>query len=261
MLLAIDIGNTSTQFALQEGDQWKASFRLATNPGAEEAELTWALGDNFTALGLRPSQVEALAISSVVPPFLAALLPVCARLFKPQPFVIDHSADLGLDLGAVNAAQTGTDRLVNAAEAHARFGASLVLDFGTATTFDLVDAEGRFLGGCICPGLVLGLEALHQHTANLPRVPLARPRRVIGTNTLEAMQAGVLLGYAALVEGLIARIKAEAGFPMRVLATGGLAQFVTPEAPSIEENLPNLTVDGIARIWRLRGPALREPHL
>jgi type III pantothenate kinase len=249
MLLAIDIGNTSTQFAVGAAGAWKASFRLATNPGADQDELTWALGDNFTALGLRPSQVEAVAISSVVPAFLAALLPVCTRLFKPQPFIIDHSVDLGLDLSAVNAAQTGTDRLVNAAEAHARFGAALVLDFGTATTFDLVDAKGRFLGGCICPGLVLGLEALHQHTANLPRVPLDRPTKVIGTNTLEAMQAGVLLGYASMVEGLVARFRAEAEFPLRVLATGGLAGLVTPEAPVIEENLPNLTLDGIARIW------------
>jgi len=169
--------------------------------------------------------------------------------------VARSTLDWGFDIRVVNPAEVGADRLLNTLAAHQRFGGPLIIvDFGTATTFDVVDKDGGYLGGVICPGINLSLEALHQAAAQLPRIGIARPQAVIGRQTVPAMQSGVYWGYVAMVEGLVARIKAEYGGPMKVVATGGLAPLVAEGTMVIEQIEPDLTLDGL-RMLAERNPA------
>jgi type III pantothenate kinase len=169
--------------------------------------------------------------------------------------VARSSLDWGFDIRVVNPAEVGADRLLNTLAAHRRFGGPLIIvDFGTATTFDVVDKDGAYLGGVICPGINLSLEALHQAAAQLPRIGIARPQAVIGRQTVPAMQSGVYWGYVAMVEGLVARIKAEYGGPMKVIATGGLAPLLAEGTMVIEQIEPDLTLDGL-RMLAERNPA------
>ncbi len=240
MLLAIDVGNTNTVFGVYEGTQLVHRFRLATDPertGDEYAVLLRAL---LVAEGIEPARIDAIVLGSVVPPLNDVVLRMCKRLFSLSPLVIGPGVKTGMPILVDNPREVGADRIVNAIagyERHRRdaggpFGL-IIVDFGTATTFDVVSPRGEYLGGAIAPGMLIAPEALFTHAAKLPRVDLNVPLNAIGKSTVTSMQSGILYGYAGLVEGLVARIRAELDYAPRVIATGGLGAIVATLASSI----------------------------
>jgi len=259
MLLVIDAGNTNIVFAVCDGPGWRGTWRIRTDPQRTSDEYAVWLNALLTLCGLRRDQVGAAVIGTVVPAALYHLRRLCREWFHVEPLVARASLDWGFDIKVDNPNEVGADRLLNALAGHQRFGGPLiVVDFGTATTFDVVDHTGAYLGGVICPGINLSIEALHQAAARLPRIGISRPQSVIGTSTVPAMQSGVYWGYIGLIEGLVTRIKAEFGGPMKVVATGGLAPLFTEGTMMIEHIEPDLTLDGL-RLLAERNPAPTLP--
>jgi type III pantothenate kinase len=255
MLLVIDCGNTNVVFAVRDGEAWRGIWRVRTDAQRTSDEYGVWLMSLFGHVGLKRDDISAAVIGTVVPAALYNLRRLCRDWFNIEPLVARSTLDWGFDIRVVNPAEVGADRLLNTLAAHRRFGGPLIIvDFGTATTFDVVEKDGAYLGGVICPGINLSLEALHQAAAQLPRIGIARPQAVIGRQTVPAMQSGVYWGYVALVEGLVARIKAEYGGPMKVIATGGLAPLVAEGTMVIEQIEPDLTLDGL-RMLAERNPA------
>src|ERR1700720_2717602 len=236
MLLVVDCGNTNVVFAVNDGTGWRGVWRIATEPQRTSDEYAVWLLTLLGHAGLKREQVSAAVIGTVVPAALYHLRRLCREWFNVEPLVARAALDWGFEIRVDKPTEVGADRLANSLAGHQRFGGPLiVVDFGTATTFDVVDKDGAYLGGVICPGINLSLEALHQAAAQLPRIGIARPQAVIGRQTVPAMQSGVYWGYVALVEGLVARIKAEYGGPMKVIATGGLAPLVAEGTMVIEQ--------------------------
>ena len=201
--------------------------------------------------GLALDVLDACVISTVVPQSLFNLRNLSRRYLKTEPLVIGENAELGIAVRIDNPAEAGADRLVNAIGAHVKYrGPLIVVDSGTATTFDLVGEDGAFEGGAICPGVNLSLEALHKAAARLPRVAIQKPAKVIGTNTVGSMQSGVFWGYVSLIEGMVARIKAEHGRPLRVIGTGGMASLFQGATDCIDDFDPDITVRGLLEVWR-----------
>jgi type III pantothenate kinase len=206
--------------------------------------------------GLALTLLDACIISTVVPQSLFNLRNLSRRYLKTEPLVVGENATLGIALRIDNPAEAGADRLVNAIGAFTQYGGPLiVVDSGTATNFDIIGADGAFEGGVIAPGVNLSMEALHKAAARLPRVAIQRPAKVIGTNTVGNMQSGIYWGYVSLIEGLIARIKAEYGSPMRVIGTGGVASLFHGATDAIDDFDPDITVRGLLEIWR-RNPQI-----
>jgi type III pantothenate kinase len=246
MLLAVDIGNTNVVAGLLDGDLVARVVRLATvrdeAPEAAGRRLLEALSADERA------RVRAAVVASVIVPLGPIWADALAQALGVAALLVDHRTDTGVRLAVEHPEQVGVDRYVNlAALAHLGVGV-LVVDCGTATTFDVLSPNGEFLGGTIAPGMAISAEALASRAPRLPPVPLSAPPRAIATNTLEAIRSGVAFGYAGLVEGLIARMRAEAGFPLRVYATGGLAATLAPLCPSFEVVDPHLTLRGLAAI-------------
>jgi type III pantothenate kinase len=251
MLLAIEQGNTNTVFAVHDGQDWIAQWRTATDSTRTADEYAVWLSQFLQMHGLALKVLDACIISTVVPQSLFNLRNLSRRYLKAEPLVIGENAKLGIAIRIDNPAEAGADRLVNAIGAHAKYGGPLiVLDSGTATTFDIVGEDGGFEGGAICPGVNLSLEALHMAAARLPRVAIQRPGKVIGTDTVGAMQSGVYWGYVSLIEGLVTRIKAEYGRPMRVVGTGGMASLFQGATDLIDDFDPDITVRGLLEVWR-----------
>jgi type III pantothenate kinase len=251
MLLAIEQGNTNTVFAVHDGEDWIAQWRTATDSTRTADEYAVWLSQFLQMHGLALKVLDACIISTVVPQSLFNLRNLSRRYLKAEPLVIGENAKLGIAIRIDNPAEAGADRLVNAIGAHAKYGGPLiVLDSGTATTFDIVGEDGGFEGGAICPGVNLSLEALHMAAARLPRVAIQRPGKVIGTDTVGAMQSGVYWGYVSLIEGLVTRIKAEYGRPMRVVGTGGMASLFQGATDLIDDFDPDITVRGLLEVWR-----------
>jgi type III pantothenate kinase len=250
MLLAIDAGNTNIVFAVCEGGAIRAEFRAATKvPRTADEYAVWL----FELLALKSIGAEDIAeaiIATVVPAALHDLRELCRRYFKCEPLIIGEAdVDLGLGINTDRPSAVGADRLVNAVAAHAKYkGALIVIDFGTATTFDIVAENGDYEGGVIAPGVNLSVEALHQAAAMLPRVAIQRTQSVIGKDTIPAMQSGIYWGYVGLVEGLVARIKAEYERPMTAIATGGLASLFQSQVTAIDHTDPDLTIRGLALV-------------
>jgi type III pantothenate kinase len=262
MLLAIDCGNTNSVFAVYDGDDKRCEWRAASKSGRTADEMGVWLNQLMAMKGLEPSDITESIIASVVPSAVYDLRLLCHRYFSAPPLVVgDPDVDLGLQILVDRPEEVGADRLVNTVAAHVTYpGALIVLDFGTATTFDVVDADGNYCGGVIAPGVNLSLEALHMAAAQLPRVAVGRPKSVIGKATVPAMRSGIYLGYVSMIEGLTARIQAEFGEPMSVVATGGLASLFT-EATDVIHHLDNdLTLRGLREIHR-RNAARRAPTL
>lgn len=257
MLLAIDSGNTNIVFAVFNDDgtvagEWRSS--TAANRTADEFGV-WLLRV-MEMQGLAPADITDAIIATVVPANLYALTQLCERYFDAQPRVVgDPGVDLGIEVKTDNPIEVGADRLVNAVAAMERYGGPLIcIDFGTATTFDVIDADGAYTGGAIAPGINLSLEALHMAAAKLPRVAVERPERVIGTSTVTAMQSGIYWGYVAMIEGMVARIRKEFGTEMKVIATGGLAGMFAKATDIIEATDQDLTLRGLYAIYlRNRG--------
>jgi len=255
MLLVVDCGNTNVVFAVRDDASWRGIWRVRTEAQRTSDEYGVWLMTLLDHTGLKRDDISAAVIGTVVPAALYHLRRLCRDWFNIEPLVARSTLDWGFDIRVVNPAEVGADRLLNTLAAHQRFGGPLIIvDFGTATTFDVVNQDGAYMGGVIAPGINLSLEALHQAAARLPRIGMGRPQSVIGTSTVPAMQSGVYWGYVGLVEGLIARIKAEYGGPMKVVATGGLAPLVAEGTMVIEQIEPDLTLDGL-RMLAERNPA------
>ena len=251
MLLAIEQGNTNTLFAVHDGSDWVAQWRTATQSNRTADEYAAWLFQLLALTGLKFEMLDACIISSVVPQSVFNLRNLARRYLKVEPLVIGENVELGIPVRLEKPSEAGADRLVNAIGAHAVFtGDLIVIDSGTATTFDIVAADGGFEGGVIAPGINLSMEALHAAAAKLPRVAIRRPAKTIGRDTVGAMQAGVFWGYIALIEGLIARIKAEWGRPMTVVATGGVASLFQGATDAIDHCDSDLTIRGLLEIHR-----------
>ncbi|OHC75901.1 MAG: pantothenate kinase [Rhodospirillales bacterium RIFCSPLOWO2_12_FULL_58_28] len=254
MLLAIDSGNTNIVFAVfgDEGallGEWRSSS--AADRTADEHGV-W-LKQLFEMKGIDAAGIDAAIIATVVPATLFDLKTLCRRYFDCEPMVVGEAdVKLGLKILMNHPEEVGADRLLNAIAAHKRYhGPLIVVDFGTATTFDVVDGDGNYCGGAISPGINLSLEALHLAAAKLPRVAIERPDKVIGKGTISAMQSGIFWGYVGMIEGLTARISEEFGADMTVIATGGLATLFAPSVKCIGHVDPHLTLDGLFAVHRL----------
>lgn len=251
MLLAIEQGNTNTLFAVHDGESWIAQWRAATDSSRTADEYAVWLSQLLHMAGLQFGVLDSCIISSVVPQSIFNLRNLARRYLHVEPLVIGENAELGIQVRIDKPSEAGADRLVNALGAHILYpGDLIVIDSGTATTFDVIAADGGFEGGVIAPGINLSMEALHSAAAKLPRVAIQKPQRVVGTDTVGAMQSGVFWGYVALIEGLIARIKAERDKPMTVIATGGVASLFHGATTAIDHFDPDLTIRGLLEIHR-----------
>jgi type III pantothenate kinase len=256
MLLAIEQGNTNTLFAVHDGADWIAQWRAATDSQRTADEYAVWLTQLLTMRGLTLGQLDGCIISSVVPQSIFNLRNLSRRYLNVEPMVIGDNVELGIPVRILKPSEAGADRLVNAMGAHLMYpGDLIVIDSGTATTFDVIAADGAFEGGVIAPGVNLSLQALHEAAAMLPRIAIQKPGKVIGKDTVTNMQSGVFWGYIALIEGLVARIKAEWGKPMTVIGTGGVVSLFEGATDSIDRFDPDLTIRGLLEIWR------RNTHL
>lgn len=253
MLLAIDSGNTNTVFAIFDGETLKGEWRSSSDARRTADEYGVWLAQLMNLGGIKLEDVGDCIVATVVPETLFSLKTLCRKYFKCEPLVVgEDGAKLGLQVLTASPDEVGADRLVNAVAAHARYGGPMIIiDFGTATTFDVVDGDGNYFGGVIAPGVNLSLDALHMAAAKLPRVAVQKPPTVIGRRTVPAMMSGVYWGYISLIEGLVARITKEFGEEMKVVATGGLAPLFADGTPIIDHLDLELTLRGLADIHRL----------
>ena len=251
MLLAIEQGNTNTLYAVHDGDDWIAQWRTATDSMRTADEYAVWLHQLLEMQDLKLSHLTACIISSVVPQSIFHLRNLSRRYLKVEPLVIGENAVLGIDVRIEKPSEAGADRLVNTIGAYIGHGGDLiVIDSGTATTFDVVGHDGAFEGGVIAPGINLSMQALHEAAAKLPSVAIKRPQHVIGLDTVGAMQSGVFWGYVALIEGLVDRIKAQYDRPMTVIATGGVASLFEGATTKIDLFDHDLTLKGLLEIHR-----------
>jgi len=251
MLLAIEQGNTNTMFAVHDGERWVAQWRAATESTRTADEYAVWLSQLLAMAGLQLGVFDGCIISSVVPQSIFNLRNLARRYLHVEPLVVGENAELGIQVRIDKPSEAGADRLVNAIGAYVAYGGDLIIiDSGTATTFDVIAADGGFEGGVIAPGINLSMEALHNAAAKLPRVAIQKPKRVVGADTVGAMQSGVFWGYIGLIEGLVARIKAEHAQPMTVVATGGVASLFHGATLAVDHFDPDLTIRGLLEIWR-----------
>ncbi len=252
MLLAIDIGNTDTTLGVFEGEELRATWHMATGIHRMADEYAALLLNLLHHQGLDISEIKEIALCSVVPPLIATFDELCQRYFHLSPLVVGAGVKTGVRIRMDNPREVGADRIANAAAAHHLYGGPIIItDLGTATTFDTVSREGDYMGGAIAPGIGTAAEALFMQAAMLPRVELARPKRAIGTNTITAMQSGIVFGYVGLIEGIVARIQQELGERAKVVATGGFAELIAKETAVIDVVNPNLTLIGLRLIYLL----------
>ena len=251
MLLAIDIGNTNVVAGIFDGSTLLAHWRLATDPKTTADEYSVLCLSLMARDGRVPQQITGAIISSVVPALTETFESMVETSFGCTPLTVSSDLDTGLTLKYSSPKEIGSDRIVNAAAAYEKFHRDLIIvDFGTATTFCAVNRDGEYLGGVIAPGLTISAEALFARAAKLSKVELARPKTVIGTDTAGSIQSGLIFGYAGLVDTLIQRMEAEMGRPSYVIATGGLASVIAPEARSIQHIEPFLTLHGLELLYR-----------
>ena len=246
MLLAIDVGNTNTVLGVFQGATLRDHWRIETTQTRTSDEYGILIRQLFGVSGIDPAAIDAVAISSVVPPLAFTLEQMSVRYFGRRPLFVGPGVKTGMPILCENPREVGADRVVNAVAAYERWRCGLVVvDFGTATTFDAISAKGEYLGGVICPGIGISMEALFRHASKLPRVEFARPAHVIGRNTVASMQSGLVYGYVALVDGICERMSEELGFAPKVVATGGLAPLISDVSRAISEVDEHLTLDGL----------------
>ena len=259
LLLTIDVGNTNTVLGVHAGARLQAHWRLTTRREQTADEYGILVRNLFQASGVDPSALTGVALASVVPSLTSVLVNLSSQYLGQEPLVVEPGVKTGMPILYEPPADVGADRIVNGVAAFAAYGGPvIVVDFGTATTFDVVTRKGEYLGGVICPGIGISADALFQRAARLPRVDIRNPGRVIGRNTVGSIQSGLYFGYANLVEGLITKIRGELQEPARAVATGGLAETLAAAIPSIEAVDPVLTLTGLRLIWE-RNRATSRP--
>ena len=251
MLLVVDIGNTNVVLGIYDGLALKAHWRLATDAKTTSDEYGILFSNLLASAGILPLQISGAIVSSVVPALTGTFETLIEQYFHQQPMFVTSETDTGLTIRYANPKEIGSDRLVNAAAAYHKYRRDLIIvDFGTATTFCVVTKNAEYLGGVIAPGLGISAEALFARAAKLSKVELTRPKTVIGTDTAGSIQAGLLFGYAGLVDALVRRIEQELGRSTYVIATGGLSSVITPETSSIQKIEPLLTLEGLQLLYR-----------
>jgi type III pantothenate kinase len=252
MLLAIDIGNTTTTLGVFEDEGLKTTWHIATVIRRTADEQAILLLNLLRNQDLDIGDIKEVALCSVVPPLTLIYEEMFQRHFNVSLLVVAAGIKTGVRICMDNPREVGADRIVDAAAAHHLYGGPVIIvDLGTATTFDTLSKKGEYIGGVIAPGILTAAEAMFQQAAMLPHVELARPNRVIGTNTIDAMKSGIVFGYVALVEGMVARIQREMGTKARVIATGGYAELIAREANIIDEVNPHLTLIGLRLIYKM----------
>ncbi|MHC1578631.1 MAG: type III pantothenate kinase [Dehalococcoidia bacterium] len=252
MLLAIDIGNTNVTVGMFDRDKLKATWNLATGIDRTSDEYGGLLLNLMEREKVLLPSVTGVALCSVVPPLLPAFVELSRKYLGTKPLIVEAGVKTGMRIRLDNPREVGPDRVVNAVAAQNLYGKPvIIIDFGTATSFDVVSREGDYLGGAIAPGIVIATEALFTHTAALPRIRLSHPQQTIGRNTVAAMQSGIMFGYIGLIEGLIRRIEQELKSKTKVIATGGQAALLAHEIPAIEIVNPDLTLIGLRLIYEM----------
>jgi len=250
MLLVVDVGNTHTVLGLYDDERLVHDFRIETAKGRTSDEYHVLLLSLLDLAGVKRSDVRASILASVVPSFNDTVINAVDRAFDHEIMVVGPGIKTGMPVLYENPREVGADRVVNAVAAYERVkGAAIVVDFGTATTFDCISAKGEYLGGSIAPGMQLSASALFSRAARLPRSEIARPPRAIGRNTVHSMQSGIVFGYVGLVDGLVRRLAAEMDGEVTVIATGGLASLIEPDSETIEEVDEFLTLEGLRLIY------------
>lgn len=250
MILAIDVGNTNIVIGLYEQEKLRFSWRISTNKNKTADELAMMFNQLFTCEQISFQDINGVIISSVVPPLISPLQSMVEQYFKLIPVIVGPGIKTGIEIGLENPKELGADRIVNAIAAIAKYGTPLIIvDFGTATTFDYIDVDGIYQGGAIAPGINISTEALFQKAAKLPRIELVKPRSVIGKNTVNAMQSGIIYGFVGQVDAIVERIIAESMSSPKVIATGGMADLIASESNTIHEVNNLLTIDGLIKIY------------
>jgi len=250
MLLAIDIGNTSIHVGVFEGEELRATWQIASDVHRKTDEYAVILLDLMAHHGLKTTDITDAVMCSVVPPLIGTYAEFCEQYLKVTPLIVGAGVKTGVKIRMDNPREVGADRIVHAVAAHQLYGGpAIIVDMGTATTFDSISREGDYLGGVIAPGIGIAAEALFMRTAMLPRVELTRPKKAIGTNTVTAMQSGLVFGYVGLVEGIIARIQAELGEKATVVATGGYSKIIAKETKIFDAVNLDLVLIGLRLVY------------
>ncbi|WP_010501477.1 type III pantothenate kinase [Paenibacillus elgii] len=250
MILVVDVGNTNIVLGIYEGKQLLHHWRLSTNRSATSDEYGMTMYNLFQHAGIGLDQVDGVILSSVVPPLMFVLEQLCLNYLKKAPLIVGPGIKTGLNIRYENPKEVGADRIVNAVAAIELYGSPcIVVDFGTATTFDYIDEKSQFIGGAVAPGISISTEALYQRAAKLPRIELVKPKSVVGRNTVASMQAGIIFGFAGQVDGIVDRIKQEFRVEPKVIATGGLAELIAGESRTIDLIDPLLTLQGLQIIY------------
>jgi type III pantothenate kinase len=250
MLLVIDVGNTNTVLGLYDGDELVHDWRIRTVIDHTVDEYGMLILNLYKNSRISSKAIRSIIISCVVPPMLNILEPLCQKYFGIEPLIVGPGVKTGMPIFYDNPKEVGADRIVNAVAAYEKYRRALIIvDFGTATTFDYISPKGEYMGGCIAPGIMISSEALFDRASKLPRVELCKPRLVITKDTVSGMQAGIMYGYAGLVDGIVERMKAESASKPLVVATGGLAKLISGVAKHIDVVDEMLTIEGLRIIF------------